>query len=76
MKTSFNKVNLGEHGEKVAWLTFNRLNLSGRDKAISLQTITKLAACAVLAIGLCASAVASCGDAMVGMASGKAIGSS
>ncbi|MGA7796280.1 MAG: hypothetical protein WCA19_24885 [Candidatus Acidiferrales bacterium] len=42
-------------------------------KPISVQTLTKLAACAVLAMGLSASAVASCGDSLAAMASAKAI---
>jgi len=51
-------------------------NPRGRGQRISLQTVTKLAACALLAIGLSASAVATCGDSLAGMASGKAIVSS
>jgi len=62
MKTGFNKVKLGEYGET--------------RKHLSLQTVAKLVACAVLAIGLSASAWASCGDSLAGMASAKAIVSS
>ena len=51
-------------------------NPRGRGKSISLETVAKLAACAVLALGLSASAVAACGDTLAGMASGKAIVSS
>jgi len=45
-------------------------------KSISVQTLTKLAACAALTIGLSASALASCGDSLASMASGKAVVSS
>jgi len=48
-------------------------NPRGSGKRISLQTVTRIAAYAVLAIGLSASAVAACGDSLAGMASGKAI---
>ena len=72
MKTSFNVVKVGEYAEAHA-PTSNRLNLGLRGKPISLKSVTKVAACAVLAIGLSASAVASCGNSLAGMASGKAI---
>jgi len=77
MKTSFNRVKLGlrERREGVASLIVNDFNLGRRGmmKRISLQTVTRLAGCAILAIGLSASAVASCGDSLAAMASAKAI---
>jgi hypothetical protein len=76
MKTSFHKVQLGESGQAGASLIFNCLNLRGRMKSISFQIMTRLAACALLAIGLAGSSVASCGDSLAAMASGKAIVSS
>jgi len=42
-------------------------------KSISVQTLTRFAVCAALAIGLSASALASCGDSLSAMASAKAI---
>jgi len=45
-------------------------------KSISVQILTKLAACAALTIVLSASALASCGDSLASMASGKAVVSS
>lgn len=62
MKTRFNNAKLGEYGET--------------SKSISLRIVAKFAACAVLAFGLTASALASCGDSLAAMASGKAVVSS
>jgi hypothetical protein len=45
-------------------------------KPISVQTLTKLAACAVLSVGLSVSALASCGDSLTAMASGRAVATS
>src|SRR5215467_10240579 len=45
-------------------------------KSISIRTLIKLVACAALATGLNSIAVASCGDSLSGMASGKATVSS
>ena len=42
-------------------------------KLISVRTLINLSACTVLAIGLSASAAASCGDSLAAMASAKAI---
>lgn len=42
-------------------------------KLISARTLINLAACTVLAMGLSASAAASCGDSLAAMASGKAV---
>lgn len=74
MKTLFSEVKPGTHRDEVAPQIFNRLNPEGR--TISLHTVSTLAACVVLAIGLGASAAASCGDSLAGMASAKAIVSS
>jgi hypothetical protein len=59
MKMGFNHVELGKYGEA--------------RKQFSVQTFAKLGACAVLAIGLSASAWGSCGDSLAAMASAKAI---
>jgi hypothetical protein len=45
-------------------------------KRFSSQTLIKLTACAVLAVGFTSIAAASCGDSLAAMASGKAIVSS
>lgn len=77
MKTSFNTVKLGGREQEAggASLLSNGPNRKMM-KPISFSTLAKVAACAVLAMGLSASALASCGDSLVEMASAKAIVSS